>query len=213
MPTNRATHVKERAELVRWGASLCNRGILHAARGNISVRAGSSMLITPSEKPKRGTLEAGDIVEIDIATGHSVESAAQKPPIWAPFHIALYRQRPDVKAVVHCHPTYATLLAARRIKITPGIMAEGVAALGSDVPLIVEAPAGMGKLADALHSEQAASSTPCCAFLLSKSGTIAVGSNLTDAIYRAETIEFIAQLQFNKRVQAQRMHHDTTSKL
>ncbi len=90
---------KARKELVHYGKLLYEKGLVSGLAGNISLRMeGGRMLITPSGVCK-GMLEAEKLVEIDIATGEV--AAGGRPSIETPFHLAFYRGRPDVGAVVH----------------------------------------------------------------------------------------------------------------
>jgi L-fuculose-phosphate aldolase len=87
------------------------RGMVNAYEGNVSVRLGETILITPSAVCKE-ELEPEDLVEVDIQTGRTILA---KPGRVASsemkMHLCVYRSRPDVLGVAHAHPPFATAYA------------------------------------------------------------------------------------------------------
>ena len=98
------------------------RGLTTATGGNVSARDGSVMLITPSGKDK-ASLSADDIASVDILTGSSL-SPGMKLSIETEMHRLVYAARPDIKAIVHAHPVFASLFSASEDKIDTAIIAE-----------------------------------------------------------------------------------------
>ena len=180
-----------RREIVEYGKLLYQKGLTIGTAGNISLRGeGRTMLITPTNTCK-GMLEEGRLVLIDLDDGKVLDGG--KPSIETPFHMALYRARPEINAVIHTHPVYCTAMAVKGIRIQPGLTPEGLLVLGRKVPMVPYATPGTDNLARVL-SETAGDAT---AFLLEKHGAIAVGKDMTEAFHRMETLEFMARLQFN----------------
>jgi L-fuculose-phosphate aldolase len=180
-----------RREIVEYGKLLYQKGLTVGTAGNISLRGeGETMLITPTGTCK-GMLDEGRLVLIDLKDGKVLSGG--KPSIETPFHMALYRARPEIGAVIHTHPVYCTALAVKGIRIQPGLTPEGLLVLGSEVPMVPYATPGTDDLAKVL-SEAPSTAT---AFLLEKHGAIAVGRDMPEAFHRMETLEFMAQLQFN----------------
>jgi L-fuculose-phosphate aldolase len=148
------------------------------------------MLITPTNTCK-GMLEEDRLVLIDLDDGKVLGGG--RPSIETPFHMALYRARPDINAVIHTHPVHCTALAVKGISVQTGLTPEGLLVLGREVPMVPYATPGTDDLAKVL-SETSGNAT---AFLLEKHGAITVGKDMAEAFHRMETLEFMAQLQFN----------------
>jgi L-fuculose-phosphate aldolase len=180
-----------RREIVDFGRMLYQKGLTVGTAGNISARGEhDTMLITPTSTCK-GMLEEDRLVVIDIKDGKVLSGG--RPSIETPFHLAFYRARPEVKAVIHTHPVYCTALAVKGLRILPGLTPEGLLVLGRNVPLVPYATPGTDDLAKVLSDALMTSDS----FLLEKHGAIAVGRDMEEAFHRMETLEFMAQLQFN----------------
>ena len=96
---------------------LYSRFMVNAYEGNVSVRLGSSILITPSGVCKE-ELEADDLVEVDLESGRTI---AAKPGRVASselkMHLCVYKSRADVMGVAHAHPPFATAYAVAGLPI------------------------------------------------------------------------------------------------
>jgi L-fuculose-phosphate aldolase len=182
-----------RRSIVEYGKLLYQKGLTVGTAGNISHRGeAGTMLITPTSTCK-GRLTEDGMVVIDIKDGKTLSGG--RPSIETPFHLAFYRARPEINAVIHTHPVYCTALAVKGERVRPGLTPEGLLVLGREVPMVPYATPGTDDLARVLSEALRTSD----AFLLEKHGAIAVGRNMTEAFHRMETLEFIAQLQFNLR--------------
>lgn len=185
------TNERTRKEIVDFGKMLYQKGLTVGTAGNISARGEHDiMLITPTGTCK-GMLKEDGLVVIDIKDGKVLSGG--RPSIETPFHLAFYRARPEVKAVIHTHPVYCTALAVKGLRILPGLTPEGLLVLGRNVPLVPYATPGTDDLAKVLSDTLRTSDS----FLLEKHGAIAVGRDMEEAFHRMETLEFMAQLQFN----------------
>lgn len=176
------------AELARRGFGA---GLFAGTSGNLSVcdRAAGTVYITPSGL-RYEAMAARDIVAVDLASG-AVLSAAQglRPSSELPMHLAIYRARPDVDAVVHTHSPYATAFAAGGVGI-PCALIEMVFFLGGDVPV---APLSLpGTEAVGLGAVAALGDRNAC--LLENHGVVAIGSGLPEAYLRAEYVEDAARI-------------------
>lgn len=147
------------------------------------------MIITPSGSCK-GMLDPTELVTVDIATG---EAVGGRPSMETPFHLTVYRNRPDVHGVVHVHPRFCTVLACAGVPVEPALTPEGLMVLGARVPLIPYATPGTEGLAVSLGKEVRNAN----AFLLQSHGAISVGKDLKDAFHRMETLESHAELQYS----------------
>ena len=97
-----------RAEIVEIGRRLHDRGLITATEGNISVRCPGGQLVTAGGV-RKGSLTPDHVVRTDL-DGRRIEGVHPVSSESA-MHLAIYRRRPDVNAVVHAHPPFATAFA------------------------------------------------------------------------------------------------------
>ncbi|RLE61855.1 MAG: class II aldolase/adducin family protein [Thermoprotei archaeon] len=176
-------------EIIRVMKVLYKRELISALGGNVSARMPNSkeIWITPSGIFK-GDLHEEDLVKIDLE-GNIIEGF-MRPSIEWPLHVAIYKKRPDVNAVVHAHNPVTTGLAIAGIELEP-ITVEAVITLRK-VPIVPYAYPGTDELAElvAKHIEGAR------ALVLQNHGVIGVGYNLVEAETIVETLEEVALTQF-----------------
>lgn len=170
-----------REEIVRFCRLAWQAGLMRAHDGNISLRVDRAMLITPSGRSK-ALIEPSELVEVDIATGRS--RGPGRPSSEAGLHLAVYRARDDVGAVVHAHPpqVMAYSLAGRSIALRA--MPEALIGLGR-VAVVPYATPGSPELAQSAGAELAG----CDAVVMSRHGSVTVGRNLEQAWIRTERLE------------------------
>lgn len=167
-----------RLAVVRASQVLAAKGLNEGSAGNVSVRHGSGMLITPSGLPP-AELTAQAIVEV---TQHGEAIGTFAPSSEWQLHQAIYQARPEVGAVVHTHAPFATALACQRRDIPPFhymIARFG----GSSLRCAPYALFGTRALSDAAVT--ALEQRSAC--LLANHGMVAVGRDLTTAL--ANTLE------------------------
>ena len=173
-----------RKDMAAYGRRLHENGFVAATDGNLSVRLSTGFLATPTALPK-GELSEELIVQLDL-NGCPVSGAPSSE--W-PMHSAIYRARPDVHAVVHAHPPFATALACAGRSIERPFLSEVVMALGA-VPLVpFELPS-----TDNLAAKVAEAILDHDAVLLANHGAVTVGPDLRTAYYRMETLEETARI-------------------
>ena len=184
---------EKRAEVARIMKRIYDRGLTTATGGNVSVRSGSVMLITPSGKDK-ASLSADDIAIVSIDTGENL-TPEKKLSIETEMHRGVYIARPDVGAVVHSHPVFASLFSASRTPVDTAIIAESYYLLG-DVQKVPYALMGTAELAERVAEYAGKGSM---ALLLENHGAIAFGHDLLSAFDRLECLEQSAKLTFLSR--------------
>lgn len=182
-------HLRE--ELAYWGKSLFDRGLTAGSSGNISVRLGDGMLITPTNSCL-GRLDPARISRLD-GSGRHVDGDAPSKEL--PLHRALLETRPDANAVVHLHSTYATALSCLNgldeddcvDPVTPYVvMRNGKVKL---LPYVPPGDRGAGEMIRKLDGCYSA-------VLLSNHGPVVSGRDLSSAIFAAEELEETAKLMF-----------------
>ena len=176
-------------DIIECGKRLYHKGYVAANDGNISVKINDrEILATPTGKSK-GFLKAEELVLLDskgeILAGHN------KPSTEILMHLAIYDERPDVRAVVHAHPVYATGFATSNVGLQDCVLAEIVTTLGS-IPLVPYATPSTSELADSIrpfirHAD---------ACLLANHGVVTCGKDVLDAYYKLERVEHYAHILF-----------------
>lgn len=176
-----------RAEMVRAINELYQLGLITATGGNVSVRVEDreECWITPSQLYK-GDLRPELMVRIDLA-GNALDEGLPAPSSEWPMHTAIYRARPEVRAVVHAHAPYATILALSGLPFLP-ITTE--AAFLREVPVVPFIMPGTKELAEAVV--KALGRNPVC--LLQNHGVVVAATSLRRACNILEVVERTAQL-------------------
>ena len=159
-------------------------GINQGTSGNISVRDGDGLLITPTSVPYEA-MTPEQIVFMDMNGAHA---ESQRPSSEWRFHLDILRARPEVEAVVHAHPTYCTILAIMGLEIPP-IHYMIAAAGGENIRCAPYATYGTGELS--AHAVGALQGRFAC--LLAHHGMIAVGPSLARAMWLAVEVETLAR--------------------
>ncbi len=176
-----------RREMVRIGSLLYERRYVVAAEGNLSVRLGGDrFLVTPSGACK-GWMEIGELLEID-GEARTLATDRRASSEWR-LHREIYRARPEVGAVCHAHPPYATACAAAGRHLDARVLTETATMLGT-VPLARPAVPGTDDVVDSVRD--LVPGAP--ALLLANHGVVAWGKDLREAYFRLETVERLAEV-------------------
>ncbi len=162
------------------------RGINQGTSGNVSVRAGDAMLITPSGVPYEDMTP--DMIQPVPLNGDAVPPGPLKPSSEWRFHQALLAAKPEMHAVVHAHPVHCTALAQNRQTI-PAVHYMVAAFGGHDVPLAGYALFGGQELAE--NVVNAMQDRHAC--LMANHGATVVGESLAKALWRMEELETLAR--------------------
>lgn len=175
-------------DIVEAGKHFNDLGFVMGASGNISVRLpGDRILITPSGLNK-GTLVRDDILTVDL-DGNLLCPSHRKPSSETKMHLICYRHRPDVQAIVHTHPPFATGFATARIPLDMPVLPEAILVLG-DIPLVEYATPSTWEVPEKLEPYLKDHN----AFLLANHGALTLGRNLKEASHRMETLELFAKV-------------------
>ena len=131
---------KRKKEICEIGQRVYNKGFAAANDGNISYRLSENEVLCTPTMHSKGFLKPEDICLIDM-TGKQL-AGIKKRSSEALLHLQIYKERPDVKSVVHCHPPHATAFAIAREPIPQCVLPEVEVFLG-DVPISqYETPGG-----------------------------------------------------------------------
>jgi L-fuculose-phosphate aldolase len=178
-----------RSELARYSARLVSRGLVVGPGGNTSARDGEIMWISPSGFAL-DDIGVDDWVVMDIASGEARQRTPRPSSEFA-MHLAIYRARPDVSAIVHTHPPTTIGVISAGIDRIPFMFPDQVAVVG-DVPFIGYVVPCSQELADAVVA--AMGDEDVSALLMQNHGLITIGHNLKEAYYRTEVVEDAARI-------------------
>ncbi|MDP1572499.1 MAG: class II aldolase/adducin family protein [Vicinamibacterales bacterium] len=182
-----------RAEIVEVGRRLWARGFVASNDGNISVRVGEHRLITTPTAVSKGFMTPDMLVVTDLE-GRRLEGD-RKASSELKMHLEVYRQRPDIRAVVHAHPPTATGFAVAGIPLDRAVLAEVITTLGS-IPIAEYATPSTEELPAAVRRYITAHD----GLLLANHGALAVAADVMGAYYRMETIEHFARISLTARM-------------
>ncbi len=182
-----------RDQLVEYGASLYQRGYCVGSAGNLSVRLDDGLVLATPTNACLGRLEAGRLARVRLDDGRQVDGDPMSKEI--PFHLALYRARPDCRAVVHLHSTYLTALSCRADldaddairAFTPYYVMKA-----GRLPVIPYFRPGSPDIAGALTGRLAVGR----ACLMANHGAVTLGPSLAEAANTFEELEETARLFF-----------------
>jgi L-fuculose-phosphate aldolase len=173
-------------ELVACSREMVRRGLVVGTVGNVSVRLENRILITPT-RTRYERLGPKDVVAVG-PSGERLAGTAQ-PSNELPLHLAVYRARPDVSAVVHTHSPNATAWSFLGVPIHPTTEENAYYGIG-EVRTSAPGPAGSEELAEGA----AAALGDSAAVLLGRHGVLAVGAELDEALEIAAVVERQAKI-------------------
>lgn len=182
-----------RAEIVEVGRRLYARGYTASNDGNISARLGDDRLLMTPRSVCKGFMSP-DMMCVTDSDGRKVQGD-RDPSSEMPMHLEVYRQRPDVNAVVHAHPPIATGFAVAGIPLNRAVLAEVLTTLGS-IPIAEYATPSTQELPEAVRGYIRAHD----GILLANHGALTVGADLYSAYFKMETIEHFAHISLVARL-------------
>ncbi|CAL9404532.1 class II aldolase/adducin family protein [Streptomyces sp. enrichment culture] len=172
------------ADLVDTARRTVADGLVVGTSGNVSVRVGDTVLVTPSGVPY-DRLTPDDVTGVDLA-GRQVLGTLV-PTSELPMHLAVYRTT-DARAIVHTHAVHATAVSTLVPELP--LIHYMAAALGGPVRVAPYATYGTEELA--AHMLRALTDRTAC--LLQNHGTIAYGATLAQAYDRTAQLEWMCRL-------------------
>jgi ribulose-5-phosphate 4-epimerase/fuculose-1-phosphate aldolase len=186
------TEAKLRADIVRFGALLYARGLAHGSAGNLSVRLDDGAILVTPTNSSLGFLTDEQISKV---SGDGIHISGDKPSKEAFFHLAVYDERPEAKAIVHLHSTHAVAISCLchddPSNVLPPLTAYQMMRVGP-LPLVPYFRPGDIKLADAVRGYAKGNR----AMLLANHGPIVAGASLQDAVHAYEELEETAKIFF-----------------
>lgn len=182
------------ARLRQTMVALCHRAyafnLTLGVSGNMSVRVpGQDVVLIKATGYSLGDMTEAETLLVDL-DGNLVEGSGARPSKEMYFHLAVYRRRPDVGAVVHLHPPY-TLAFAAAGELPPYLTGASRAFLGKGLVLIPPAPSGSKALVRLV--DEAFANPEVRAAILAEHGSLTVGADLYQAFYITQYLEDAAR--------------------
>jgi L-fuculose-phosphate aldolase len=173
---------KLKEQICEIGRRVYARGFAAANDGNISYRLNDREVLCTPTMVCKGFMKCEDMCKVDYEGKQLAGTRKRSSEIL--LHLAVYKNRPDVQAVVHCHPPHATAFAVAGVPIPQCVLPEVEVFLG-DVPTAVYETPGTQKFADTIVPHLKASNT----IILANHGTVTFGPDLEKAYWNSEIID------------------------
>ena len=188
-----STEARLRAAIVEIGERMHARGYVASNDGNISARLDADRLLTTPKGVSKGFMTPDMMVVTDLAGRKLAGERDASSELL--MHLAVYRHRADVQAVVHAHPPVATGFAVAGIPLDRAVLAEVITTLGS-IPIAEYGTPSTMELADAVARHIKTHD----GLLLANHGALTVARDLHAAYYKMETIEHFARISLVARL-------------
>jgi len=169
-------------QICEIGRRLYNRGFAAANDGNITIRLNDKEVLCTPTLVSKGFMKPEDICKVDY-NGKQL-AGTRKRTSEVLLHLSVYKERPDVQAVVHCHPPYATAFAVAREPIPKCVLPEVEVFLG-EVPMADYATPGTQQFAETILPFL----KDCNTIILANHGTVTFGPDLEKAYFNSEIID------------------------
>ena len=173
---------KIKQDICEIGRRLYEKGFAAANDGNITVRISDNEVLCTPTMHSKGFLKPDDISVVDM-TGKQL-SGRKKRSSEALLHLEIYKRRPDIKSVVHCHPPHATAFAVAREPIPQCVLPEVEVFLG-DVPITKYETPGCQAFADTIVPFV----DKCNVIILANHGTVSFGYDVEKAYWWTEILD------------------------
>jgi ribulose-5-phosphate 4-epimerase/fuculose-1-phosphate aldolase len=174
------------------------RGLVGGAGGNISVRVPErEEALISATGVSLGDITPATVVRVDLK-GQSIEAhGGCRPSKETGFHVCAYRLRPQVGAVVHLHPPFATAFAVRGKELP--LVTDGAMLNLKHVPVVGHAPSGSADL-HRIVEEGLIKYPDAKAILMERHGMFSMGPNLMVAYNLADLVEDTAKIALLSRL-------------
>lgn len=176
-----------RKGLCEVGKLCYQRNFIVGADGNLSARmSDGTILITPAGAMK-GFLEPHHMAHIDL--DGNVLDDGPKCSTETGIHLVCYRERPEMKAMVHAHPPHAVALTVAGVDLQMPIIPEIIVTLGG-IPTAPFGTPGTPELPETIREIIRCSDT----VIMKNHGSVCVGANLLDAFKKLDMLEHTAKI-------------------
>ncbi|MCL2289618.1 MAG: class II aldolase/adducin family protein [Bacteroidetes bacterium] len=181
---------EERKQVAQIMRRLYERGLTTTSGGNVSFKNADGHIFITASQSDKSCIDESKIVVLDKNFKNLTPKL--KPSMETEMHIKIYENRPDISAIVHSHPVFASTFAVSDVKLDTFITEEAGYILG-EIAVLEHRTMGSSELAKACSEGLMKHNVG----LMKNHGAIAVGRNLIEAFDRIEVLEFTARIHFN----------------
>ena len=180
-----------RQEICEIGRRMYDRRMVAANDGNISVRLSEDEILCTPTGVSKGFMKPEQLCLVDLSGNLLGEDRGFHPSSEVKMHLRVYQKRPDIKAVVHAHPIFATSFAVMGQALERPIMPEVIVNFGR-IPLAPYGTPSTAEIPDAVEPYLAEYE----AILLEHHGALTWAKDLLSAYMKMESVEFYAELLY-----------------
>jgi L-fuculose-phosphate aldolase len=180
-----------RQQICDIGRRVWDRGMIAANDGNLTVKINENEILCTPTGVSKGFMTPDMICKVDLGGNVLKSDGIYRPSSEIKVHLKVYKRRPDVNAVVHAHPKYATAYAIVGRPLTKQIIPEATLSFG-EVPVAKYALPSSAELADSIEPFLDTHDV----VLLQNHGALCWGEDLIAAYFKMESLEFYAELCF-----------------
>ena len=181
---------EERSQVAQIMRRLYERGLTTTSGGNVSLKNADGYIFITASQSDKSCIDACKVVVLTKNLENLTPEL--KPSMETEMHLKIYEKRPDISAIVHAHPIFASTFAVSDIKLDTFITEEAGYILG-EIAVLEYKTMGSSELAKVCSEGLAQYNVG----LMKKHGAIAVGNSLIEAFDRMEVLEFTSRICFN----------------
>jgi L-fuculose-phosphate aldolase len=175
--------------IVEIGQRIWSRGYVAANDGNITVKLNDHELLTTPTGVSKGFMPVDMIIKCDWNGKPLSSNPGYRPSSEVKMHLDVYKERPDIGAVVHAHPPYATSFAVAGIPLNKCVLPEAIIVMGAVPTAPYGLPSSM-EIPDRVRPFIKTSDV----ILLENHGALTLGTDLINAYHKMETLEHTASI-------------------
>ncbi len=187
------TEYQHRLDMIEVGRRVHSRGWISSTDGNFSVKLDANRILTTPTGVHKGYLNVDDFIIVDME-GKKI-SGTRNPSTELAMHLTCYRQRPDIGAVVHAHPTICVAFSVSGIALAQCLLPEVVFTLGG-IPTANYAPPSTDEVPRSIEGPI----KDYDAVILERHGSVTVGKDIFSAYNTLERMEHVAEITFHSRM-------------
>ncbi len=178
-------------KLIDWFQRIYDRNLTTSSGGNLSIRIGDHIVCSPTGKDK-GSLAPRDlcVLQLDSDAGFTLLNDS-KPTCEIQMHLEIYRRRPEINAIMHAHPVFASLFSVLSTPLRNDLFSESYIFIPK-IEYVPYAPPGSIELA----SNVGEASLKSDALILRNHGVVLMGDSLATCFRNLEVMEHSAKSQY-----------------
>lgn len=184
---HKESYLKDKKKVAKWMRRLYKKGLTTSLGGNISLRLDENHIAITASGVDKGRIKDDEIAIVTM-DGVVVEPHVDIS-METGMHLAIYKKRPDVNAIVHAHAPMGSLFTATKKTINTSLLAEAFDIVGKP-QLAGYAPPGSKQLAENVANTIEKTNV----VLMENHGVIAVGASILQAFDRIEVLENAAKM-------------------